>query len=102
MSDQNDGVPPGHGRLSAKYTMAITVKITGVPAHRIRRFEEFGLCQPARSERRQRLFSDSDIEVIRQISELEKDGVNLAGVRLILMLKKVDRDFTHYVGRRVK
>jgi MerR family transcriptional regulator/heat shock protein HspR len=71
----------------AKYTMAITVMITGVPAHRIRRFEHFGICTPARSQSGQRLFSDSDLELIKQVSALEKDGINLPGVRVIMMLR---------------
>ena len=33
----------------AKYTMAVTVMMTGVAAHKIRKFEEFGLCKPART-----------------------------------------------------
>ena len=79
------GIPaPSPGQILAKYTMAITVMITGVPAHKIRRFEEYGLCKPFRSESGHRLFSDFDIQVIQRISSLEKEGVNLPGVRFIL------------------
>jgi DNA-binding transcriptional MerR regulator len=71
----------------AKYTMAVTVMITGIAAHKIRKFEEFGLCKPARTRSRQRLYSDSDIELIRQISILEKDHVNLPGIKIILAMQ---------------
>ncbi len=71
----------------AKYTMSVTVMITGVAAHRIRRFEEFGLCKPTRTASRQRLFSDHDVELIREISALENDGINLAGIKAILLMK---------------
>jgi MerR family glutamine synthetase transcriptional repressor len=99
MPDQKGGLSSKKALLQAKYTMAITVKITGVPAHRIRRFEEFGLCKPARSDSRQRLFSDSDIEIIRQITALEKDGINLAGVKLILSMKGIGVDVTYKIRR---
>lgn len=71
----------------AKYTMAVTVMMTGIPAHKIRRFEEFGLCSPARTESKQRLYSEFDIEMIRKISVLEKDGVNLSGIKIILNMQ---------------
>jgi MerR family transcriptional regulator, heat shock protein HspR len=68
----------------AKYTMAVTVKITGVPAHRIRQYEDFGLCKPARTYSNQRLYSDRDINLIKQIADLDKNGVNMPGIRIIL------------------
>ena len=72
----------------AKYTMAIAVMMTGVAAHRIRKFEDYGLCSPVRTDRKQRLYSDIDIERIRQISLLEKAGINLPGIKVILEMKK--------------
>jgi MerR family transcriptional regulator, glutamine synthetase repressor len=73
--------------LIAKYTMSITVKITGIAAHRIRKYEEFGLCKPERTSSQQRLFSDYDIEVLRKIMTYEKDGVNLRGIKIILKME---------------
>lgn len=72
----------------AKYTMSVTVMITGVAAYRIRRFEEFGLCKPARTDSKQRLYSDHDIDLIKQIYGLEQEGINLAGVKAILSMKQ--------------
>jgi MerR family transcriptional regulator, heat shock protein HspR len=74
-------------KTMAKYTMAVTVMMTGIAAHKIRKFEEFGLCKPARTTSRQRLYSDSDIELIRQILILEKDRVNLPGIKIILAMQ---------------
>jgi len=75
----------------AKYTMAVTVMMTGVAAHKIRRFEEHGLCQPARTGRKQRLYSDNDVKRIREIANYEKAGVNLNGIKVILDLQKTVR-----------
>jgi len=83
--------PNPNEREFAKYTMSVTVKLTGVAAHRIRRFEEFGLCKPARTGAKQRLFSDCDIDLIREISTLENDGVNLVGIKTILFMRNSKR-----------
>jgi MerR family transcriptional regulator, heat shock protein HspR len=72
----------------AKYTMAVAVMMTGVAAHRIRKYEDFGLCKPTRTFSNQRLYSDQDIELIRQIASLDKKGVNIPGIRVILSLKQ--------------
>ncbi len=80
--------PIGNPRILAKYTMAVTVMMTGAAAYRIRKYEEFGLCRPARTISKQRLYSDDDIALIRQITDLEKDGINLPGIRMILELQK--------------
>jgi len=72
----------------AKYTMAVTVTLTEVQAHRIRRYEQFGLVKPLRTEGRQRLFSDVHVALIREISRLEGRGVNLEGVRVILAMRE--------------
>jgi DNA-binding transcriptional MerR regulator len=70
----------------AKYTMAIAVMMTGTPAHKIRKYEEAGLCKPARSACQQRLYTDQEIDLILRVSRLEDKGVNLAGIRIILDL----------------
>jgi MerR family glutamine synthetase transcriptional repressor len=67
--------------------MAITVMMTGVAAHKIRRLEEYGLCNPFRTGTKQRLYSDCDIELICKISILENKGVNLPGIKVILGMK---------------
>jgi MerR family transcriptional regulator, heat shock protein HspR len=73
--------------IVAKYTMGVAVRITGIPAYRIRKYEECGLCIPERTSSKQRLFSDKDIEVMRKISDYEKDGVNLQGIKIILEMQ---------------
>ncbi len=71
----------------AKYTMAVAVMMTGAAAHKIRRFEEAGLLKPQRTGNKQRLYTDQDIEIIRHIVTLEKSGVNLPGIKIILNME---------------
>jgi len=73
--------------VSGKYTMSVAVMLTGVEAHRIRRFEVCGLLKPARTEGGQRLYSDPEIEFIREIAKLENEGINMPGVKVILAMR---------------
>ena len=75
-----------------KYTMSVTVRLTTVRAYGIRRFEQFGLLKPARTEAGQRLYSDIEIELIRQIAMLEKEGINLRGIKVILAMRRGQRE----------
>ncbi len=72
----------------ARYTMSVAVTMTGVSAIKIRRLETFGLCKPERTDGRQRLFCDEDIRTIHKIVSLEKEGVNLPGIKIILAMQK--------------
>lgn len=74
-----------------KYTMLVTVMLTGVKAHRVRRFEGAGLLKPARTEAGQRLYSDPQIELIKEIAKLEDESINLAGVKTILAMRRGER-----------
>ncbi|HSW56932.1 MAG TPA: MerR family transcriptional regulator [Dehalococcoidales bacterium] len=73
--------------VAAKYTMAVTVMMTGVAAFKIRRYEKAGLCKPARTASRQRLYSDHDLKLIGEINKLAESGVNPAGIKIILAMQ---------------
>lgn len=88
VSTTQETAPDSSPNRLAKYTMAVTVMMTGVAAHKIRKLEEYGLCKPARTESKQRLYTDEDIELIRKIAHLEKNGVNLPGIKVILEMQK--------------
>jgi MerR family transcriptional regulator/heat shock protein HspR len=56
-------------------------------------YERLGLVRPARLGRKNRMYSEADIDRLRQIQRLTQDmGVNLAGVEVILdLLDKMTR-----------
>ena len=74
------------------FTMAITVKLTGIESYRIRRYEAGGLLSPERTEGNQRLFSENDIEMIKQVAGLEDEGINLEGIKAILAMRRGERE----------
>lgn len=71
-----------------KYTMSVAVKLTSVAAHRIRKYEQGGLINPMRTESRQQLFSDYGIELIKEIAQLEDQGINIPGIKAILEIRR--------------
>ncbi|MCD6599432.1 MAG: MerR family transcriptional regulator [Dehalococcoidia bacterium] len=85
--DKKEQGQPAENEMS-KYTMGVAVRLTGVEAHRIRRFEENSLLEPARTDTGQRLYSDTEIELIREIARLEDQGINLEGVKAILAMRR--------------
>jgi DNA-binding transcriptional MerR regulator len=80
-----------NGEMRGKYTMSVAVMLTGVEAHRIRRFEGCGALSPVRTESGQRLYSDPDIALVKEIARLEDEGINMQGVRAILAMRRGER-----------
>ncbi len=72
---------------AGRYVMSVAVTMTGVDAHRIRKYEDAGLVKPSRTGGGQRLFTDGDIARIREVARLEREGVNLKGIEVILRMK---------------
>ena len=73
---------------SGRYVMSVTVSLTAVDAYGIRRYERAGLVRPVRTQGRQRLFSDRDVQRIVEVARLEAEGVNLKGIESILRMKR--------------
>ena len=69
-----------------RYAISVVAARCGVRTATLRRYEEWGLLEPARSGRR-RLYSEADIERVLRIRRLVDDlGVNLAGAAAVLHL----------------
>lgn len=69
-----------------KYSISVAADLSGVPAQQLRRMEEGGLLSPQRSEGNTRRYSDNDLRQIAAAADLADEGVNAAGIRLILDL----------------
>ncbi len=70
------------------YVISIAADLTGCHPRTLRIYEERGLLAPMR-RRRIRLYSERDIERVRLIRFLtEEKGLNLAGVRMLLLIQE--------------
>jgi len=71
-----------------KYTIGVVSQLIGLPPQMLRRYEEAGLLEPARQSGKNRLYSDQDIAILEEISELSAQGVNAVGIRYIIQIRR--------------
>lgn len=86
------GARAGHPKATdapdlPKYSIAVASDLSGVPPQQLRRMEDSGLVTPKRSQGNTRRYSDNDLRQIAAVSDLAEDGVNAAGIRLVLELQ---------------
>lgn len=69
------------------FAISVAAERADLPIQNLRVYERRGLLEPARTPGGTRLYSESDITVLRRIAELLDDGLNLAGIRRVLKLE---------------
>lgn len=78
------------------YTIGAVAEILNIHPHTLREYEREELISPMRTSGNIRLYSEDDIEEIRFIREMTQGlGVNLAGVDIILRMKRQIEDLHH-------
>ncbi|HYI62306.1 MAG TPA: MerR family transcriptional regulator [Acidimicrobiales bacterium] len=75
------------GPTSAVYVISVAAELAGVHPQTLRIYERKGLVDPARTPGGSRRYSDDDIALLRRITELTNEGLNLAGVQRVLALE---------------
>lgn len=71
------------------FVISVAARLVEMHPQTLRKYEREGLIAPSRTQGNLRLYSDSDIERLRQVKYLvEERGLNLAGVQLALELTK--------------
>jgi len=73
--------------LKAVYVISVAAELSGMHPQTLRIYERRGLVSPARTEGGNRRYSDDDIELLRRISELTDEGMNLEGIRRVMQLE---------------
>jgi MerR family transcriptional regulator/heat shock protein HspR len=75
------------------FVISVAARLLKMHPQTLRKYEREGLIAPSRTSGNLRLYSDQDIERLRQVKYLvEERGLNLAGVQLALVLTKRLRD----------
>lgn len=77
------GPPPGLG----VYGIGVTADLIGTGPQNIRAYEKAGLLTPYRTPGGSRLYSSDDLDRLRRIQTLLGQGLNLAGIALVLQLE---------------
>jgi MerR family transcriptional regulator/heat shock protein HspR len=76
----------------AVFVISVAAELVGVHPQTLRIYEREGLVHPKRTTSNSRRYSERDIERLREIQELTRKGVNLAGVRRVIELsQEIDR-----------
>jgi MerR family transcriptional regulator, heat shock protein HspR len=91
------------------FMISVVAEKYNIHPQTLRLYEREGLLKPSRTEGNTRLYSEEDLEQLETILSLTRDlGVNLAGVEIILnMRKKIERmqaevnEFMEYVKREL-
>jgi len=71
------------------YMIGVVADMLKVHPQTLRMYEKKGLFRPSRSEGRTRMYSADDVDEISRVIRLARDlGVNLAGIEIILKMRR--------------
>lgn len=76
-------------RTRPLYMIGVVAEMLNVHPQTLRFYEKKGLLRPSRSVGRTRMYSQEDVEELARLLRLTRDmGVNLAGVEVILKMRR--------------
>lgn len=79
---------PSDAKNRPVYVISVAAELVDMHPQTLRLYERKGLIRPGRSSGKTRLYSERDIEHLREIRRLTQElGVNLAGVEEIMRLR---------------
>ncbi len=65
------------------YSITVAAELVGTPAQSLRLYETRGLLHPERTTGGTRRYSSNDLARLRRISNLQREGLNLAGIAMV-------------------
>lgn len=77
--------PPDPSR--GVYGISVAADLVGMAPQTLRLYEDRGLLAPNRTDGGTRRYSENDLEKLRRIRQLVGDGLNIAGVAIVLSLE---------------
>lgn len=83
MATTAENPDPGRG----VYAISMAAELVGMGQQNLRLYERKGLLDPARTPGGTRKYSEKDLATLRRIERLLDEGVNLAGIRMVLILE---------------
>lgn len=69
------------------YAISVAAQLAGLHPQTLRQYDRLGLVQPSRTSGRTRLYSLRDIALLREVTRMSNEGINLAGIQRILELE---------------
>ena len=93
-------MPAAQDPTRGLYAISVAAELVGTAVQNLRVYERRGLLAPARTEGGTRLYSDVDIERLRRIAVLLDEGLNLAGIAMVLDLEADNARLRRRLDRR--
>ncbi len=69
------------------FMISVAAELAQMHPQTLRMYESRGLIEPQRSAKNTRLYSQRDVEQLRHIQRLTSEGLNLAGVEIVLEME---------------
>ena len=89
MSKKKETKPSQQHEDRPLYVISVAAELVDMHPQTLRLYERKGLIEPSRSSGQTRLYSQRDIDHLREIRRLTQElGVNLAGVEEIIRLRR--------------
>ena len=75
------------------FVISVAAELAGMHPQTLRQYDRLGLVTPSRTQGRGRRYSADDVQALREIQRLsQEEGINLAGIREILRLRRELRE----------
>jgi MerR family transcriptional regulator/heat shock protein HspR len=71
----------------ALYVISVAAQLSGLHPQTLRQYDRMGLVSPSRAQGRGRRYSLRDIALLRNVSRMVSEGINLAGIKRIIELE---------------
>ena len=78
---------PENDKELALYVISVAAELSGLHPQTLRQYDRIGLVSPSRARGRGRRYSLRDIALLRNVSRMVGEGINLAGIKRIIELE---------------
>ena len=85
-------------RYAPIFVISVAAELAEMHPQTLRQYDRLGLVSPLRQRGKQRRYSQHDVDLLREIQRLSKDGVSLEGIRRILQLENQVAALSRRVG----
>ena len=78
---------PENDEELALYVISVAAELSGLHPQTLRQYDRIGLVSPSRARGRGRRYSLRDIALLRNVSRMVGEGINLVGIKRIIELE---------------
>lgn len=80
------------------FVISVAAELSGLHPQTLRTYDRLGIVSPGRTGGGGRRYSQSDVELLRDVAKLTAEGLGLEGVRRVLELQQTVRELRERVA----